>query len=744
MRVPALAAVLLLMSGVALYGQQADLRARLETKAVPRAGFGLTFSLVVENAGPDTADSVVATINIPTTRNISYDPRQCAWEAPVLRCSTSRLEQGERATFYAGVFIPNTTLTITASVTSLAANDPQPSNNEAILELVPEFPAMLTAALSLKPPPMSGRSTSAFLNVTNEGSDFAFDVHARWTFEGDIQSLSSPYWSCRANGPRTLDCDLSSLRARESRLVEVVILSGAADTPLRSTVTVTASNAPPLPVTATYEAKIAGVADLHVTASAPASLTDDGAIAYRFTIANASSFTATRVQGRFRFAQGTRFAGAHDAECRETDTTNETIVCTMKDVGPNESRQLTIDVRPPKPQGRFDSFTTITWDDPIFGLQSQGGVLATIYRDYAVTTTADDMTGSLRAAMQNANMECVDWDTPCRIVFHLPAPVPTQGWFTIAPAWPLPALTTTDLVIDGATQTAFTGDTNQAGPEIEIRGSAASGDGFVIRAGRATITDLAINGFPDNGILVARTERTYPSVTLSGNFIGIDPTGELAIPNRRGIFFDGGTGVVTDNVIRGNARSGVFLASGGSLLILRNRIGSNGASGVYISPSAYGISIEKNEIANNGEFGIAINYTRGCTATENSIHDNGIDAIDIGLDGPTPNGPLVSRTPRPIVTVARYDAATGETVISVHIDGPPSSNVTAHVYANRALNARGYAEAERYLGKVRGGELRIAEDLRGQIITALSEIEIYHDDSYSRETSELSEGVVVQ
>src|SRR5258706_62804 len=165
LRVAPLTALLLLMFGGNAYADNADLRARLETKAVPKAGLGLTFSLVVENAGPDPADEVMAAINIATPRPISFDPRVCAWAPPVLRCSAKRLDAGASATFFAGVFIPGETLTITASVTS-STNDPERSNNEAALALVPEFPARLAATITSSRPPMSGRSTDVLVHVT--------------------------------------------------------------------------------------------------------------------------------------------------------------------------------------------------------------------------------------------------------------------------------------------------------------------------------------------------------------------------------------------------------------------------------------------------------------------------------------------------------------------------------------------------------------------------------------------------
>src|SRR5688572_8825239 len=108
---------------------------------------------------------------------------------------------------------------------------------------------------------------------------------------------------------------------------------------------------------------------------------------------------------------------------------------------------------------------------------------------YTVTTVDDSGPGSLRDAISAASSgTCA---RPCTIGFAIPPPVPAPGYFTIRPLSPLPVVFFTDsVVIDGSWQTRLTGDTNPAGPEIELDGTSAgyrSGikvvrtTGFIIR-----------------------------------------------------------------------------------------------------------------------------------------------------------------------------------------------------------------------------------------------------------------------
>ncbi|HEX9459137.1 MAG TPA: right-handed parallel beta-helix repeat-containing protein, partial [Thermoanaerobaculia bacterium] len=297
--------------------------------------------------------------------------------------------------------------------------------------------------------------------------------------------------------------------------------------------------------------------------------------------------------------------------------------------------------------------------------------------------------------------------------------------------------------------------------------SAFRGDGLVLAGAIHTIRGLAINGFRGNGILAAggNSLASFPQLTISGNDIGTDPTGEVAIPNLdRGIRVIAGQGVIQNNVISGNGRSGVFVDSG-VVSVLENRIGvsasgaalGNGASGIFYGRTDATFlmlrEIRGNVIANNRDFAIAAVTGVDVVVRENSMHDNGGLAYDIGLDGvsPTPSGLAAGLVERPLVISARYDAVAGDTIIDLLLNAtPPAAShttYTLYLFASSHLNRGGYAEGETFLAKGSGnlvlGEVRVHSDLRGQYITALTERFVDFGDLQLTASSELSDGVRV-
>ena len=386
-----------------------------------------------------------------------------------------------------------------------------------------------------------------------------------------------------------------------------------------------------------------------------------------------------------------------------------------------------------------------------------------IYRYLTVTHTGDDGAGSLRNAITVANTECTPHPTaPCKVVFDIAGAGSHQ---TIRPSTPLPAIKK-GLRIDGATQTARHGDTNPLGPEIEINGSLlATGNGLEIEAdSNVQLNDLVINGFPGDGVTV-RSSTVFRLIERC--YIGTDATGRTAVPN-------GGRGVVVDipgqynsaylhlrdNVISGNARSGVFLNSAFEVTLSGNRIGAsagerpeplpNGASGIYVGPRASAIAIIKNVIAHNRDAGIATAPQTGYVAIRgNSIYANGGLGIDFGLDSVTPNpGPngYGAIPSYPLITSARYDPATGITRIEGRVElqfGPSIAEV--ELFANTSDGHHG----ELFLGRVPLSNTRFAldyqGDLRGRFITGtFTRSTNYYPEILYLETGELSAGFRVE
>jgi parallel beta-helix repeat protein len=280
-----------------------------------------------------------------------------------------------------------------------------------------------------------------------------------------------------------------------------------------------------------------------------------------------------------------------------------------------------------------------------------------------VTNTSDSGAGSLRQAILAANTS----GSPSTIVFNIPTSDPgfNGHWFTIAPLSPLPALVTSGTVIDGSTQTTFSGDTNLAGPEMFLDGRSQVGEaGLSVRSSSNVVEGLTVSGFPKDGISIDGGGGNV----VRGNYVGTDPTGTAAIPNGTSAPFTGGVNIQSGgtntliggtapgagNVISGNGGFGVFITGSGTI-IQGNLIGTdatgmhalgNAIDGIAAPPSGLGNILiggtalgAGNVISGNGGFGVISNVS-GTTIQGNLVGTNstGSAAIPNGTSGSPSTG----------------------------------------------------------------------------------------------------------
>jgi hypothetical protein len=365
-----------------------------------------------------------------------------------------------------------------------------------------------------------------------------------------------------------------------------------------------------------------------------------------------------------------------------------------------------------------------------------------------VDTIEDSGPGSFRAAIEEANGVM---DAPAKIVFHLPGPVPAEGWFTLTPVTPLPPITASSIYLDGASQTRFSGDTNAKGPEIAIDGHLAHYGLEVHSPCDSIVEGLAIGRFDRNQGLWY-THNGKECVTqwpyeiqrwVKNNYIGTDPTGTVAWPNLRGLRLDFGVGRITNNLISGNTYSGIWAWATDrqwhrELYIDENRFGTaadgitplpNGAAGMLFGPRVTA-KVRQNIIANHPGMGVAI--VPGETyidIRQNSMRDNGGIGIDWGIDGASPShGPDVTRQPNaPKLLGGRYDPAIDRTFFTVSVETQRLPDFDGSVfsldfYANRGPDGDG----EEWLGSAGNAtqsngepfEVDIAGDHRNKWVNA--------------------------
>jgi hypothetical protein len=416
------------------------------------------------------------------------------------------------------------------------------------------------------------------------------------------------------------------------------------------------------------------------------------------------------------------------------------LVCSVSSLGARQSADLPFLITSAK-EGEFDLRAYAQWFIQKTTISPEAQQTALFYRELAVTNTRDGGEGSLRAALAAAGA-CIEDEVPCRVSFAIDEALPEEGWYTIRPETPLPAVggegRPLHYILDATTQP----QSNPFGPEVALDGSAlGGGNGLEVRGyGVAQIRGLAIGNFSGNGIEYDVSTPLGGAVrsAIEDNFIGTDPAGLHARPN-------GGRGIsslehmsvasISRNLISGNGRSGIFLDYCYRVDVVANMIGvdrdgaplPNGASGIYFGARAQDSKVASNRIAFNRQFGLAISRRANhIHVNPNSIAHNGVLGIDFGVDGYSgdkyddynTSNPYI---PPPVLLSAQYDPVAGTTTIhgstTVSIDNWGPFTVT--VYANDVDEPQG----NNYVGiatAVVGGTftLTVPRDLRGKFLAA--------------------------
>ena len=234
-------------------------------------------------------------------------------------------------------------------------------------------------------------------------------------------------------------------------------------------------------------------------------------------------------------------------------------------------------------------------------------LLATLVVTSTADTIAEDGVVTFREAITSANNNAnVNADVVAAGTYGTDTinfNIPGSGVQTISPASALPQITD-PVFIDGYTQPGSVTNTNtpdQGGSNavllIELSGSNLSGgNGLHVIAADSTIRGLVINRFAGSGIQIDRNRAL-----VAGNFIGVDPTGTVALGNGIGIQIVngndttiGGTTPDTRNVISANASTGVrastfFQAAVSGTSVLGNLIGTDRTGTQALGNGAFGV-----------------------------------------------------------------------------------------------------------------------------------------------------------
>lgn len=350
---------------------------------------------------------------------------------------------------------------------------------------------------------------------------------------------------------------------------------------------------------------------------------------------------------------------------------------------------------------------------------------------FTVTNTNDSGAGSLRQAILDANAH-VGADT---IAFNIVG----SGVQTIVPASALPTITG-PVTLDGYTQQGASANTNAPNQgtnaliliEIDGTNTGTGSNAAVLFFGPVSagsvVRGLAINRGHYAGIRVSGVS----GMVIQGNFIGTDPTGQIAHGNTNyGILLNdgpsnvkiGGTTPAARNLISGNGFGGINFGANGTLggsghLVQGNLIGTDatggnaiagGQDGVETTGPATSVTIggtsaaARNVVSGNGSYGIRLFNGAGLVVEGNFI---GTDVTGMAPLGNTSYGILAEATG---ATIGGSGAGAGNVISGNTATGISLSGVGIVVQGN-------------FIGTDLTGTLSLGNQDRGIVVFGNSEI----------------------
>jgi len=254
-----------------------------------------------------------------------------------------------------------------------------------------------------------------------------------------------------------------------------------------------------------------------------------------------------------------------------------------------------------------------------------------------VSSINDSGAGTLRQAIADANSATCG--SPCTIEFS------TSGTIMLATA--LPAITASNVTIDGFTAPGATPNTtafglpSNANLTVAIDGTSGVTVGLAVQATNFKVQGLAIKNFTAApGLGISFTGSTTGSA-VAGCHIGTSLSGLTAEPNLYGILAGAGASGITiggtlpaaRNLLGGHASGGAAIdmsSSASTILVLGNYVGVR-ANLTSAIPNSVGVNVV------SGATGVTI----GTASMGNVVSGNTVNGIAIHTDGVTVRSNLI-------------------------------------------------------------------------------------------------------
>jgi parallel beta-helix repeat protein len=319
---------------------------------------------------------------------------------------------------------------------------------------------------------------------------------------------------------------------------------------------------------------------------------------------------------------------------------------------------------------------------------------------FSVTNTLDSGAGSLRQAILNA-------DANPGVLNTIDFAIAGSGVQTINVLSTLPSLTS-PTILDGTTQSGYAGK-----PLVRLSGTSAganSVNGLVVTAGGTLIRGLDVTGFSGMGILLSGNGADV----LTGNYVGIDPTGTTAAANTFGIVVDGvNNDTISGNVISGNTAYGLTLAAASTNTVSNNLIGTNAAENAAVGNGSVGVVLElgstnnnvtANVLAGNGAYGALVT---GTGTLNNTLSGNYVGLVATALPNGIAGIALTGGTRGNVIggtTAAARNFISGNTVTGIDIqDAGTSNNYIEYNYVGLNLAGTAAVANGQYGVEIQGG-----------------------------------------
>jgi len=330
----------------------ADLR--LEKQASPtfiKANGEVTYTLTVENKGPDAAKSVVLSDALPAGETLLTSSAGCTppGHGQDVSCEVGGAElasgqtQTVELTVLMEVALAEHTVLNTAEVTS-ETFDPDPANNTAQAEVQVETAADLQLTKTATPTSIDvGGETTYTLLATNAGPDTAKGATVTDQLPEGETYLSNDA-GCTDAG-QTVTCSLGDLADLATRTIHIVVRIGLALADQTVTNTAEASSETPDPNEANNTAKaevvVEPAADVKLTKTAAiegggATLALPGTVIYTLTVENAGPDAALGVLVSDPLPLGESYL-SDDAGCT---VAGQTVSCALGELADGETRTI--------------------------------------------------------------------------------------------------------------------------------------------------------------------------------------------------------------------------------------------------------------------------------------------------------------------------------------------------------------------------------------------------------------------